>query len=88
MTQMKVELQNQFPDKTAIETGLLKKCPRCNRVGEVFMFNPQSDAEKRLPFAVVWPPKTGRPFDFDVALDMGDLCSSNMGCGHDWESRT
>ena len=57
-----------------VATGLLKRCPRCGALGEVFM---EKDANGDMWCPIVWPHQ--RPDMYTV----GDLFDPENGCGFD-----
>lgn len=64
-------------------TGLLKKCPRCGRIGTVYA-TPRPD-----DYSIVWPESPGidrynpDPVRIDICLSMEDLTRLTVGCGYD-----
>ena len=63
-------------------TGLWKRCPRCNRMGQVFVDKTVSGDF----FKIVWEGKArggAVDHDIDTCLDLGDLLDCDMGCGYD-----
>lgn len=63
------------------ETGLLKKCPRCGRLGVVAFNDDTKD------FTIAWegPPRNreGATRDVDMLVTLNLLLSPEFGCGYD-----
>ena len=80
------ELRSVVPDLKppppgAVPTNLRKKCPRCSRVGRVWV--------GRRAFTVVWPgrpahdPLGAHPSTVADGVTLEELLDDNFGCGYD-----
>lgn len=86
MSQVTLEIARNIAklrhDSPPVETGLLKQCPRCKRLGTVYVVEDD--------FMIVWdgPPRGGHGYelDADTTLSLGDLINPINGCGYDKES--
>lgn len=66
-------------DMQAKRTGLFKKCPRCGRIGEVFV---ETD-DDGLWFSIIWQSRSDRGVDRDRSMTIEDVTDPKTGCGYD-----
>ena len=73
--------QHQEETERLLPTGLRKICPRCKRIGTVFL-NPEDNF-----FTILWegPPRGGHggECDRDILVHLTTLINPNAGCGYD-----
>lgn len=85
-----VEIQADYPETKKVATGVIKRCPRCARVGWVF----HMPLECGGSFGIVWSGpghvraachipgvREGWP-DYDVDVTLTELLDPDFGCGN------
>jgi len=67
------------PNANSTPTGLSKKCPRCERLGEVF----REPDEGEINFEIRWQRTEEKESHVDKGVTIDQLISPLFGCGDD-----
>jgi hypothetical protein len=77
------------PPPGSMLTPILRTCPRCSRVGQVYISPKNIADEPRMYFTIIWPPRNegdprgAHPSNAEELVSLEELFAPNFGCGYD-----